>query len=126
MEWEEIAKMYVASYGKAIPNAPWATYQAMFGAKSGGVYVVIIPMKSLAEVDAAIAGAHKFMSELGEPGMKKMMELSASSTEWTETNLLAFNPNMSYPPDGWTKSDPSFWKPKAAAPAKKPAPKPAQ
>jgi hypothetical protein len=126
MEWEEIAKMYVENYGKAIPNAHWATYQEMFGTRSGGVYIVIIPMKSLAEVDAALAGGKKFMDQLGESGMKKMMELSAASTEWTETSLLAFNPKLSYASEGWIKSDPSFWKPKAAAAAKKPAPKPAQ
>jgi len=125
MEWEEIAKMYVENYGKAIPNAHWATYQEMFGTRSGGVYIVIIPMKSLAEVDAALAGGKKFMDQLGESGMKKMMELSAASTEWTETSLLAFNPKLSYASEGWIKSDPSFWKPKAAAAAKKPAPKPA-
>ena len=126
MEWESIAKMYVENYGKAIPNAHWATYQEMFGTRSGGVYIVIIPMKSLAEVDAALAGGKKFMDQLGESGMKKMMELSAASTEWTETSLLAFNPKLSYASEGWIKSDPSFWKPKAAAAAKKPAPKPAQ
>ena len=126
MEWEEIAKMYVENYGKAIPNAHWATYQEMFGTRSGGVYIVIIPMKSLAEVDAALAGGKKFMDQLGESGMKKMMELSAASTEWTETSLLAFNPKLSYASEGWIKSDPSFWKPKAAAAAKKPAPKPAK
>lgn len=127
MEWEEIAKMYMENYGKAVPNAHWATYQAMFGTRSGGVYIVVIPMKSLAEVDAGVADSKKFMDQLGESGMKKMMELSAASTEWVESSLLVFNPRMSYPRDNWVKSDPGFWKPKAAAPAaKKAAPKPAQ
>jgi hypothetical protein len=126
MEWEQIAKMYVDNYGKAIPNAHWATYQAMFGTRSGGVYIVVIPMKSLAEVDATIASEKKFMDQLGESGMKKMVDLSAVSTEWEETSLLAFNPKLSYPADGWVKTAPSFWKPKPAAPAKKPEAKPVQ
>jgi hypothetical protein len=130
MEWEQIDKMYVENYGKADPNAHWATYQAMFGHNVGGVYVVIIPLRSLAEVDAGMSTDMKFMQQLGESGMKKMMELSASSTESVESNLLAFNPKISYVADAWVKADPGFWKPKAAAPAKKPeakpAPKPAQ
>ena len=128
MEWEAIAKMYVENYAKANPDGHWATYQAMYGAKSGGAYVVIIPMKSLAEVDAGMAAGKKFMEQLGESGMKKMMEMSAASTEWTESNLLMFNPKISYAADAWVKTDPGFWKPKpAAAPAaKKPEAKPAQ
>jgi hypothetical protein len=126
MEWESIAKMYVENYGKADPNAHWATYQAMFGHNVGGVYVVFIPMKSLSEVDASMATDMKFMQQLGESGMKKMTELSASSTESVESNVLSFNPKISYVDDAWVKADPTFWKPKAAAPASKPAAKPAQ
>ena len=127
MEWESLAKMYVENYGKADPNAHWATYQAVFGSGSGGVYAVFVPMKSLAEVDSGMAADAKFAQALGESGMKKMADLTASSTESTETSLLAFNPKISYPPDPWVKSDPTFWKPKAsAATAKKPEAKPSQ
>jgi hypothetical protein len=49
-----------------------------------------------------------------------MAELSAACIESVQTNLFAFNPKESYPPDEWIKAD-SFWKPKVAAPAAKPA-----
>jgi hypothetical protein len=126
MEWEEIAKMYVNNFGKAVPDAHWVTYEETYGHNSGGVYVVLIPYKSLAEVDAGFANAKKFMNQMGESGMKKIAELSASSTESIESNLLMFNPKISYPADDWVKADPGFWKPKPAAPAKKPEAKPAQ
>lgn len=129
MEFEALAKMYVDSYGKSVPNAHWATYQSIYGPQNGGVYVVFTPMKSLDEVDSSMAAQDKFMQALGESGMKKMMELSAASIESTETNVLVFNPKISYPPDAWVKSDPSFWKSKAAAAkpaAAKPEAKPAQ
>jgi len=125
MEWEAIAKMYVDNYGKANPDGHWATYQAMYGHNTGGVYVVFIPMKSLAEVDAGMVAGKKFMEQMGESGMKKIAEMSAASTESTESNLLVFNPKISYVDDAWVKADPSFWKPKAGAPAKKPEAKPA-
>jgi hypothetical protein len=34
--------------------------------------------------------------------------------EWSETNLFAFNPAMSYASPEWIKSDPDYWAPKAA------------
>jgi hypothetical protein len=37
-----------------------------------------------------------------------------------------FSPKMSYVPDAWVKADPTFWKPKMTAPAKKPEAKPEQ
>jgi hypothetical protein len=123
MEWEGIAKMY----GKVDPNAHWAIYQEMYGHNSGGVYVLLLPMKSLAEVDTNLANGKKFMDQMGESGMKKMMDLSAASTEAVESNLLMFNPKISYPPDEWVKADPGFWKPRpSAASVRKPDEKPAQ
>jgi len=127
MEWEAIDKMYVENYGKADPNAHWSVYEQMFGRNSGGVYVVLIPLKSLAEIDASFASDKKFFDQLGESGIKKMAEMSAASTESVESNLLQFNPKISYPTDNMVKTDPGFWKPKpVAAPAKKPDAKPAQ
>lgn len=126
-EWEDIAKMYVKDFGKEMPSAHFVTYMAMYGHDSGSVYVVIFPMKSLAEADQEWAASNKFMEQMGESGMKKMLELTAASTASTESNILAFNPVLSYVEESWIKADPKFWKPGAAAPATpKPAPKPAQ
>ena len=129
VELEALAKMYVDNYSKANPDAHWATFQQIYGAHSGGVYVVFNPIKSLAEIDTGMASDKKFADVMGESGMKKMAELSASSTESVESQLLVFNPAMSYVSDDWIKADPGFWKPKAAAAAAKnakPAAKPAQ
>jgi len=40
---------------------------------------------------------------MGESGIKKIAEMSASSTESIESNLLMFNPKISYPADEWVK-----------------------
>ena len=63
----------------------------------------------------------KFDDSLSASDKKKMAELSAASVDSVQTNLFAFNPKESYAPDEWIKAD-SYWKPKAAAPAVKPAP----
>jgi len=125
-EWEELVKMYMEGYGKATSDVHWATYQSMYGADNGGVYIVFNAMKSLAETDNGFGDSKKFEAQLGADGMKKLAELTASCVEDTQTNLFAFNPKLSYISDAWVKADPGFWKPKVAAPAPKPEAKPAQ
>lgn len=121
-EWEEMVKLYHDGYEKAVPEAQWATFESTFGQNNGGVYLVFIPMKSLAEMDTRFSDDKKLGASLGEAGMKKMAELEAACIESQQSNLFQFNPKISYPPDEWVKAD-SFWKPAPAAP---PAAKPAQ
>ncbi len=127
-EWEELVKMYIDGYNKAVPTAHWVTYQSMYGTDNGGVYIVFNSMKSLAEVDSGIADSKKFADQLGADGMKKVSELTAACVQDVQVNLFAFNPKMSYVADAWVKADPTFWKPAAVAPkaAPKPEAKPAQ
>ena len=125
-EWEELVKMYTDGYGKASQEQHWATYQSVYGADNGGVYLVFNAMKSLAEVDSGFGDSKKFEAQLGADGMKKLAELTASCVEDSQTNLFAFNPKMSYVSESWVKADPGFWKPKVTAPGAKPEAKPAQ
>jgi len=111
-EWDALVKLYTDNYGKADANAHWAMYQAMYGSQAGGVYLVLTPLKSLAEADNAPASGKAFASVMGEDGMKKIADLAAASIETEEHNLFMFSPKMSYPPDAWVAADPTFWKPK--------------
>jgi hypothetical protein len=128
-EFEEMVKMYESGYEKSVPEARWATFEDTFGQNSGGVYLVMIPMKSLAEMDSRFGGDNKkFSDAMGEGGMKKLAELEASCVSGSQSNLFMFNPKISYPADEWIKSDP-FWKPKpapVAAPAAAATSKPGQ
>jgi hypothetical protein len=125
-EWDELVKLVKAAYEK-VPGSHWAMYEAMYG-QEGTTYVVIVPMKSLAEVDENMQKDKQFAEAMGEDGMKRLGELESSAVEFNQTNLFQFNAAMSYPRDEWVKADPEFWKPAAAAkaPAKteKPAAKP--
>lgn len=114
-DWDEIVKMVKAAYEK-IPEAHWATYYAQFG-QEGTSYVVFTPIKSAAEIDQSFAQDKQFMANMGEDGMKKFSELLARAIEYSQHNLFAFTPSMSYPRDEWIKADPDFWKPKAHAAA---------
>ena len=127
-EWDEGVKMVLEAYKKALPEAHWACYEAVFGAPEG-TYLFIVARKSAGETDTDFAHNRDFASAIGEDGMRKLEELSAASIESSETNLFALNPSMSYVPSEWIKAD-EFWKPKtatslAAAP-RKPAEKPAE
>jgi hypothetical protein len=122
-DFDALAKIYVDGYGKTVPGAHWATFEMQYGAPTGpagGVFLVFNPMKSLAEVDTAFGDSKKFADSMSEGDKKKLAELTAASIESVQTNLFAFNPKESYPSDEWIKAD-SFWKPKTAPPAAKPA-----
>jgi hypothetical protein len=118
-DWSDLVKMYKSGFEKAVPNAHWAVFESMYGTQNGGLYLVINPMKSLAEVDASMGDGKKFEAAMGEDGMKKVSELTAACVEWSQTNLHQFNPKMSYPSDEWIKADPNFWKPTMTAAVKK-------
>jgi len=124
-DWEALVKMYISGYEKAVPNGRWATFEDMYGHNSDGNYIVIVPMKSLAETDRGFTDSKQFAAAMGEDGMKKLAELEASCIDSAETNLFMFNPKMSYVSEKWINADPAFWKPKAPA-GKKAEPKPAQ
>lgn len=95
-EFEALAKMYVDGFGKAVPTAHWATFERQYGASTGdsvgGVFIVLNPMKSLAEVDSGFGDSKKFADAMSESDKKKMAELTASSVESVQTNLFAFIP----------------------------------
>jgi hypothetical protein len=110
-DWESIAKMYVENFPKAVPDAHWAVFQEMYG-QGGDVYLVITPRKSLAELDSGMAEFNKFAGVIGPDGLKRIADLSAASLDDEQSNLFAFNPRESYPPDEWIKADPAFWNPK--------------
>ncbi|MGD1213970.1 MAG: hypothetical protein ABR861_03180 [Terriglobales bacterium] len=118
-EWSDAVKLVKAAYEK-LPDVHWAMYEAAYG-QEGATYIVITPMKSAAEIDRAFELDKQFMAAMGEEGLKKLSELESAAIEFTQSNLFQFSPRMSYPPDAWVKTDPDFWKPKAAAAAAAPA-----
>ena len=116
-DFDDLVKMVMAAYEK-IPDSHWVTYESVYG-QMGSTFIVFNPMKSLAEVDQAIAQGKQFEAAMGEEGMKRFRDLSAASIESSQANLFQFSPKMSYPLDAWVKADPTFWKP-APAPAAAP------
>jgi hypothetical protein len=123
-EWEELVKLVKEGYAKGVPEASWVVFEQRYG-PSGNAYIVVTPLKSLAEVDGMLGSGKAFMGAMGEGGMKKMGQLEASSVESFQMNLFAFSPKMSSPPEQWVKDEPDFWgTKKMMAPMKKAEMKP--
>lgn len=112
-EFAEAAKIIRDAYEKAQVDIPWAIYQAFYGAPSG-TYYVLVPMKSLAEIDAAIGYAKALQEAEGPEGVKRLEEISRAAYLGSETNIYAFNPKTSYVSPEFAAADPEFWTPKAA------------
>jgi hypothetical protein len=88
----------------------------------GGTYLMFLPLKSMADIDAAqeMHGA-QYDAAMGEENQKKMGDLMNSSTESSTSVILHFAPKMSYPPKEWAAKD-AFWAPPVPKPeAKVPA-----
>jgi hypothetical protein len=108
-EWEDLVKLVLDGYKKGIPDAHWGAYEEAYGSPGGG-FLIIVTMKSAAEIDANFAAGKKFEEAMGEDGMKKMALLMASCVESEQTNLFRIDPKMSYPTDEMVQADPGFWK----------------
>ena len=119
-DWAALVKLYHDAYDKAGSDSHWAVYDAVYGHHSGGLHIITVPMKSLAEVDKGFADSKKIMDAMGEDGQKKAAELSAASVQESEINMFSFNPRMSYVPTSWAEADPSYWKTKTNVATKKP------
>lgn len=125
--YSDMNKITLAAHEKANVPERWAIFQVTYGMPSG-TFLFIQPLKSLAEVDAfSQTHGQAYRDAIGEDGGKKLGDLARNGIISTETNIFSFNPKMSYPSKETVAVDPAFWapKPKAPAPAKAAAEKPA-
>jgi hypothetical protein len=121
-------KLVQAAHEKANMNEHWATYQVTSGAPAG-TFLLMLPMKSMAELDTAQEIHGKpYEDAMGPENQKKVADLMNESVDSSTAVLFAFSPKMSYPPKEWMAAD-TYWAPnveraavagdKAKVPAKK-------
>ena len=126
-DFEAVAKNVIGAWDKADSSYHAAVFEMAFGHRDGPTYLVIIPMKSMARLDTLHDEHDAFMKALGEDAEKSDTQAARSAYLSSESNLFVFSPRMSYVPESWVKSDPTFWNPKPkamATPAKKDEKKP--
>jgi hypothetical protein len=86
-----------------------------------GTYLVIVPHKSVADIDVGMKEDALFAKALGEAGGKELEKLSSDGIISVETNLFAVNAKMSYVSKEWRAADADFWKGSAVMQAGGPA-----
>jgi hypothetical protein len=116
--YADVRKLVQAGHDKAKMDEHWAMYQVASG-MPGPAYLLMIPMKSLQEMDLAQEIHGKaYQDALGEAGRQQVRDFARAGIATSETKLFAFSPKMSYPSEELVARDPKFWKPKAVAAAK--------
>lgn len=122
-EFADVTKHMKENWMKVDPDFHYLIYQQLFGSSEDESYLVVIAMKSLADVDKHYSKSAAAQKNLSEDIRKHMLEVESGDYNSTESNLYVFTPKMSRLPEAWTKDDLAFWKPKPAkaAPAKKAA-----
>lgn len=108
MDWQALVKIYTDGFAN-IPAANWATYESQFAEDNGGVFVVITPMKTLAEVDQSMTDGMKFWTGLSAANQKRVEDLAAACVESSQKNVFQVNPSESYPYDEWVTGAPEIW-----------------
>ena len=108
-EFEQAVKLYMKAYQTAVPDAYWAMFQKTYGEGSGDTFLLVTPLKSLADEDGMMGNAKKLRSSVGDAQMEAMMKLGASTIASSESNLFYLNPSISYVPNSWAQDSPGFW-----------------
>src|ERR1039458_3199515 len=100
-------KLYRDASLKSGQNVPWATYRGMLGVTDS--YLVLVPMKSLKDVDTGLAHMKDFAAALGADGMARMNKLTGESVATVEDNLWMVNPEWSFVQKSWIEDNPKYW-----------------
>ena len=115
--FEEGVKTALAAYEKSHYPASFAFYEVAAGTGTP-TFLVLRPLKSLAELDATAAAEKAFQEVLGEEGQKAMGKVFTETVNHVENQLFAFSPKLSFVGPEVIASDPGFWAPKPAKAAK--------
>jgi hypothetical protein len=116
---EYVTEMVKAARDKAKAELHIAAFQIIAGSPST-TYMFFRPMKSLAEYDLRIGP--RVRQAMSEDQRKKADKMTGETVQFSETNVYAMSPEMSYVSAEMIAGDPAFWNRKAAM-AVKPKPK---
>jgi hypothetical protein len=117
---KKIAEKIRATHIAAHTSAHWAMYQGMMGVPDG-TFLVIVPHKTVGDLDVGMKEDESFGKALGDVGGKELDKLSNDGVISTQTDLFAVSAKMSYVPEDWRASDADFWKGTAVMQAGAPA-----
>jgi hypothetical protein len=107
-DWEHLVKLYAKAYS-SIPNSHWAMFEKLFGEDSDKTFILVTPIKSLAEEDQFMIDGDSLPKTVGEDQLQLMREMGSETVESSESDLFVISPQISYVPDAWITASPDFW-----------------
>jgi len=108
----DITKLYAGAYQKSGVDGHWATYAVTDGERTPAFFIVL-PMRSLAELDKAMMDDPKIFAAMGEEASQRAMRFAKEAMLEVESALVTPNPAMSYVTKEFAAGDPAFWTPKS-------------
>ncbi|MEO6333806.1 MAG: hypothetical protein ABIO91_02390 [Pyrinomonadaceae bacterium] len=106
-DFEDVRRMTKAAHEKAKVDETMVVYQVAGGAQSG-TYLVMIPWASLDSI-GTIPHGKSYMDALGDDRRDKIEKIENDSIVFSNTDIYAFAPQLSYVAKDWVSGDPSFW-----------------
>ena len=107
--FEHLAKEYKKAYESSLPAANWAIFQKSLGKGSGTTYILVVPLKSLGDVDTMHANDKTFTDKAGPDLLALLRAQGTTIIKSEETDLYAMGAKISYVPDKWLTDSPDFW-----------------
>ena len=108
-EFAQAMKDLSAAYGKLNADAPWATYQVNAGAPST-TFVILMPMRSLKEMDDYIARTRALRDAEGDPVYLRLQETARNAYVSWDSEIYIVNAAVSHVADDFAAGDPQFWR----------------
>jgi hypothetical protein len=108
------AKTLLDGYRKANIDETIVCYQVIAGAPNG-VYLFLVPMNSLKQMDSGQANSKALANALGAETLARFTKGEGEIFQNMESTLYAVSPEMSYMSKEDEDADASFWRPKVTA-----------
>jgi hypothetical protein len=108
------AKVLLGGYQKINLPLTILCYQVIAGAPNG-VYLFLIGMDSLKELDALGTQDKALAEAVGADALSRLNKGEGDVFQTMESNLYSVSPEMSYLPKEDEDVDPAFWRPKVTA-----------
>lgn len=111
-EFASVIEHIKQGWMKVDPDFHYVIYEQAYGDATDDSYLVMIAVKSLADLDKHHAKVAEYQKGVGEEAHKHMLDFESADYNSTVSNLFVFTPSMSRLPESWTQDDLAFWKPK--------------
>lgn len=106
-EFTDLIKHVIELENKAAnPNAKWLLYEVL-GGRPMPAYVIVGPLKSLADLDVDLPETSK---QVYNDSVIRMLETAIKTcVTKMESNILMVRPDLSHPPENIVAANPDFW-----------------